>query len=326
VPTVDGLVSPVSRRWPRAATYEYGPDGHQLLDVYVPDGAPATGAPVLVYFHAGGWVAGARTDLPDIDAAQLARGWAVVSVDYALAPEQRFPQPVLDGDRAVRWVRANGGALGLDPRTIVAVGASAGGHIAAWLAANPTRYRVDDAVLGDVRSGVDAAVLLVTPVVMADLRARRHSPAILAYLGCAEERADRCTDEQLAAGDPTRNMGPRPHRCMCCTVASMACSRRVCTAPPSQPRGLRRRNRDRRGRPSPATTSARRTSMSVRSRRSSISRSGRESPDRLTREEATREADTSCGQFVRVRNLHTTATCASLLHLECRRPLYRASM
>ena len=58
-------------------------------------------------------MAGARIDLPDIVAAQLARGWAVVSVDYALAPVHRFPEPVRDADLAVRWVRRHAGSVDL---------------------------------------------------------------------------------------------------------------------------------------------------------------------------------------------------------------------
>jgi acetyl esterase/lipase len=198
VPATASAPAPVATML-AAATYQYGAEARQLLDVYLPATAPAGTAPVLVYFHAGGWVAGARTDLPDIVTAQLARGWAVVSVDYALAPDHMFPQPVIDGDLAVQWVRANGAALGLDVETIVAVGASAGGHVAAWLAA--------------IGTSVDAAVLLVSPVVMADLRLHddTFAPAILAaYLGCAEGRAARCTDEQLAASDPTQHMGADP--------------------------------------------------------------------------------------------------------------------
>jgi acetyl esterase/lipase len=211
---IDGLRSPVLAPLARAATYRYGAAPWQLADVFVPE-TPATadGAPVIVYLHAGGWVAGARTDLPAIVAAQLARGWAVVSVDYALAPEHRFPEPVRDADLAVRWVRRHATALALRADTIVAIGASAGGHIASWLAANPDAHRSPDAELADVPSGVDAAVLLVAPVVMSDLVAHEDTfaPAILAaYLGCPEERGDRCTQEQLAEADPTRALGADP--------------------------------------------------------------------------------------------------------------------
>jgi acetyl esterase/lipase len=208
-----GLASPVPVPLALANTYRYGPDDRQLLDVYVPSFAPAGGAPVLVYFHAGGWVAGARTDLPEIIAAELARGWAVVSVEYALAPEHTFPAPLYDADLAVRWVRLNAAALGFRGDTVVAVGASAGGHIAAWLAANPTAHRADDPTLAAVPSGVEAAVLLVAPIVLADLLAYddTFAPAMVgAYLGCPLGDAGLCTADQFAAADPSLHLGPGP--------------------------------------------------------------------------------------------------------------------
>jgi acetyl esterase/lipase len=196
-----------------AATYAYGPDPHQLLDVIVPPSIAPDGPPVVVYLHSGGWIAGERKNVPELVTRQLSRGWAIVSVDYGLAPADRFPAPVEDADLAVRWVRANARALGLRSDRIVAAGSSAGGHLAAWLAANPSVHRAHDVALADVPSGVDAAVLLVAPVVMSDLRQHEDTfaPAILAaYLGCPDGQADRCSDEVMAAADPTRDMGEAP--------------------------------------------------------------------------------------------------------------------
>jgi acetyl esterase/lipase len=210
------LATPAWGRPDRAAaftaTYAYGSQPHELLDVFVPAGVEGA-APVLVYFHSGGWVAGERRNIPELVSREFDRGWAIVSVDYGLAPERRFPAPVEDADLAVRWVRAHAARLGLRDDLVVAAGSSAGGHLAAWLAANPGLHRADDPALDDVASGVDGAVLLVAPVVLADLRVHEETfaPAILAaYLGCADGLARNCSDDALDGADPTLEIPAPP--------------------------------------------------------------------------------------------------------------------
>ena len=72
-------------------------------------------------------------DSHDVLCAQLAieAGIAVLSVDYRLAPEARFPGAFDDVVAALKWVAANGPSVGIDPRRLAIGGDSAGGNLAA---------------------------------------------------------------------------------------------------------------------------------------------------------------------------------------------------
>ena len=108
-----------------------GPVDNVKVRVYRPRGVGAP-APVLVYFHGGGWVVGnleSHDHLCRYLAAQS--GVVVVAVDYRLAPEHKFPAAYEDCLAATRWVAANAAELGLDARRIAVGGDSAGGSLAA---------------------------------------------------------------------------------------------------------------------------------------------------------------------------------------------------
>jgi acetyl esterase len=106
------------------------PAGPLRLRLYRP---PTAGpAPLVTYFHGGGWVIG-DVDTHDGSCRILSRrtGAVVVSVDYRLAPEHRFPAALDDCDAAVAWVAAHATELGGDPRRLGVAGDSAGGNLAA---------------------------------------------------------------------------------------------------------------------------------------------------------------------------------------------------
>lgn len=89
--------------------------------------------PVVLHAHGGGWVMGS-VDTHDGLCRHLAAasGWAVLSVDYRLAPEDPYPAAVDDMARALTWLRGPGAARhGLDPARITVAGDSSGGHLAA---------------------------------------------------------------------------------------------------------------------------------------------------------------------------------------------------
>lgn len=94
--------------------------------------SPSKQLPLLVYFHGGGFTIGsiATHDALCRQLSHLA-DCAVVSVDYRLAPEYRFPTAANDAWDAVEWLAANAHALGLDASRLAVGGDSAGGTLAA---------------------------------------------------------------------------------------------------------------------------------------------------------------------------------------------------
>ncbi|MCP4005380.1 MAG: alpha/beta hydrolase [bacterium] len=110
-----------------------GPEGDIAVRVYKPrDAAPRL--PVLCYFHGGGWVQG-DLDTHDGVCGKLA-AWGqclVVSVDYRLAPEHKFPAAVDDAIAAYKWLVQNANQFGGNPERVGVAGDSAGGNLSAAL-------------------------------------------------------------------------------------------------------------------------------------------------------------------------------------------------
>ena len=108
-----------------------GGDGPIKARLYTPKTAPTPG-PGLVYYHGGGWVIG-DLDTHDALCKQLASasGVRVLSVDYRLASEARFPAPHEDALAAAEWVFDHAAEIGFDPARVALGGDSAGGNLAA---------------------------------------------------------------------------------------------------------------------------------------------------------------------------------------------------
>jgi len=113
-----------------------GPRGPIALRHYRPLGSAADAAlPALVYMHGGGWVIG-DLDTHDVLCRELSQGagCAVVSVDYRMGPEHRFPAAFDDCLAALGWVHDNAATLRIDRSRLAVGGDSAGGNLAALVA------------------------------------------------------------------------------------------------------------------------------------------------------------------------------------------------
>jgi acetyl esterase len=108
-----------------------GPAGEIEARLYVGLGAPRPPQPLLVYYHGGGWVIG-NLDTHDGACRFLAEhsGCRVLSIDYRLAPEHPFPEPLEDAVAAFAWAHEHATELGADPERIAVGGDSAGGNLA----------------------------------------------------------------------------------------------------------------------------------------------------------------------------------------------------
>ncbi len=111
-----------------------GPHGDVPVRVYVPVTDDASPLPVSMWFHGGGWVIGSvATNDATCRALANASSAIIVSVDYRLAPEHKFPVPFDDSYAATVWAAEKAASLGGDPSRLAVAGASAGGNLAATI-------------------------------------------------------------------------------------------------------------------------------------------------------------------------------------------------
>jgi acetyl esterase/lipase len=174
-----------------------------ILDLYKPRAkAPASGYPLVVYIHGGGWQSGhtrqsgAFANWPGVLASIAAKGYVVVSVEYRLSKEAPFPAALQDVKSAIRWVRANAQTYSVDKTRAVVWGGSAGGQLAALVA---TTCGVAALAPADPGTESDCVQGFIAWYGMFDLSGNM-SDTLAQYLHCA---ASGCTAQQLAAASAT---------------------------------------------------------------------------------------------------------------------------
>ncbi|MGH7519180.1 MAG: Ig-like domain-containing protein [Gemmatimonadales bacterium] len=116
------------------------------LDVYFPSKTFPRPRPAVVYIHGGGWVSGNSTGAPELAELRqklLDRGYVFLSLNYRHGPTHKWPAQGQDVRCAIRFLRANAFAYGINQAMILAVGRSAGGHLASFLATRAAPGFVD---------------------------------------------------------------------------------------------------------------------------------------------------------------------------------------
>ncbi|MFO0573156.1 MAG: alpha/beta hydrolase [Polyangia bacterium] len=98
------------------------------LDLYPGQGAGPR--PLLVVLHGGSWQRGDKGEVAHASRALAAAGWSVADLRYRLAPAHRFPAPVADVKCLLGRLRGEAARLNVDPKRVVLLGRSAGGHLA----------------------------------------------------------------------------------------------------------------------------------------------------------------------------------------------------
>ena len=125
----------------KTMTYKQVAGRELQVDVFQPSGSAPAGRPrpAIAFFHGGGWVFGDRTEFHGACRRYAEKGFVTFSFQYRLSikadgsyphPQVTLVESVKDARSAIRWLRANAAALGVDPRQIVVGGQSAGGQLA----------------------------------------------------------------------------------------------------------------------------------------------------------------------------------------------------
>ena len=108
----------------------YGSDEKQRFDLYYPNGAEKKDLPLLIIVHGGGFSQMDKRDwhlYPGFFA--LREGFAVISMNYRLAPKFRYPNGLNDVKELIRFVKLHAEEYGIDPRNVFLEGTSAGGNL-----------------------------------------------------------------------------------------------------------------------------------------------------------------------------------------------------
>lgn len=113
----------------RHTDLSYGIHLENLLDVYYPEGTDRP-LPTIINIHGGGWFTGSKALYSHYCLRLADRGFTVVSFDYRLAPENKYPAPLEDCCNVLHWVQENAEQYCIDLNNVFVVGDSAGGQLA----------------------------------------------------------------------------------------------------------------------------------------------------------------------------------------------------
>ncbi|WP_211236365.1 alpha/beta hydrolase [Desulfovibrio inopinatus] len=143
----------IDRQWRDIAYATQSPA--QRLDIYLPQTGDGP-FPVVLSIHGGAFKFGDKADKQLTPMLQgLHRGYAVVSINYRLSGEAKWPAQIYDVKAAIRWIKAHAEIYHLDGNSIAAWGASAGGHLAALAGTSANVPDVEDKTMGNPEQSTD---------------------------------------------------------------------------------------------------------------------------------------------------------------------------
>lgn len=176
----------------------------QLLDIHLPGGNGPF--PVVVYFHGGAWLIGDKAETPESQGVLdtlVANGYAVVSVNYRLASEAKWPAQIYDCKAAVRYVRANAEKYGFDTDRIAVFGSSAGAHLALMTGLTNGMASMEDLSMGNADYSSDV-MAVVSDYGISDLTKWDARESLFASMGDPIKAllGDDYTQEQALAASP----------------------------------------------------------------------------------------------------------------------------
>jgi acetyl esterase/lipase len=172
----------------------------QQLDVYLPDEGDGP-FPAIIAIHGGAFMGCDKADLQVLPMLEgLKRGYAVVSINYRMSGEAKFPALVQDAKAAVRWVRANATQYKFNPQRIASWGGSAGGYLSNMLGISAGISELEDLSLGnaDQPCNVQTVVAWYAPANFLKMDEHLAASGLLAPPGFRHNEAD--SPESLLLG------------------------------------------------------------------------------------------------------------------------------
>jgi len=127
----------------------YGGDPLQTLDIYLPNEGDGP-FPTVIFIHGGAWMMGDKHSpelIPFIEGVK--RGYAVISVNYRLTPQIRYPDNLFDVKAAIRWVAENAETYLIDTSRTALAGVSAGAHLAMMAAFTQGQAAFEESTPGE---------------------------------------------------------------------------------------------------------------------------------------------------------------------------------
>jgi acetyl esterase len=169
-------------------------DDAARLDVFTPLSVKATDRvlPTIVWVHGGSWISGSKDQIANYLRILAARGFAVVGVDYTLAPARIYPNPVRQVNAALGFLNRNGLSLHVDRSQLFLAGDSAGAQIAAQVAniiSSPS-YAADVGIVPSVDRSQLKGVVLHCGTYEAKLARFRKKGVLWAYFGTQDFSSD----------------------------------------------------------------------------------------------------------------------------------------